>query len=653
MLLPVLLLATPVAMWCAPLVAAGATAVNNNPASRRASRAPGAKLVDSPALSGLTDAEADVAMWLASDEMGQAHLLAGWESAAPADKRRLIEQVVRMDKTYPEDAQGRSGLSAYVAHARDLLAESAAGKNPFEGCSAEVPDGENMEVGSDAFRADERLGMQHIQNAAFVLVAGGLGERLGYDGIKVELPTETLTCASFLQTYITSLLAMQRKYDTSRPVPLVIMTSADTHEKTVSLLEANDYFGMPREQLHFITQSNVPAVNDNDGGFALVKDDAFALQTKPHGHGDVHTLLHTSGLLPKLQAEGRTHLIFFQDTNVLAFKAIPAALGVSVRRNLAMNSLAVPRSPGEAAGAICKLVRADAPPLVINVEYNQLEPLLQAAGGGDVPDASGYSPYPGNVNTLIFELAPYAAALQATGGSMPEFVNPKYANAEKTTFKKPTRLECMMQDFPKLLTPDVGVGFTAFERWFSFSPVKNSIAEAIASHEKGVYAASPGAGEAAVYEANARLLRLAGCNVASDVMPSEFLGLPLNLGPAIALTPNFALTVDEVIRRCVGGEAVRISGRSSLVLDGDITLHSLTLDGALSILACDGASVSVRECSVSNAGWPFAAVEPGTPPKGVSIRGYNVGDRTAGLQIEVTEPGQYELGPGGELTRIE
>ena len=28
---------------------------------------------------------------------------------------------------------------------------------------------------------------------------------------------------------------------------------------------------------------------------------------------------------------------------------------------------------------------------------------------------------------------------------MPEFVNPKYANEERTIFKKPTRLECMMQ----------------------------------------------------------------------------------------------------------------------------------------------------------------------------------------------------------------
>lgn len=149
---------------------------------------------------------------------------------------------------------------------------------------------------------------------------------------------------------------------------------------------------------------------------------------------------------------------------MLAFKAIPAALGVSVRRQLVMNSLTVPRSPGEAAGAICKLVRPAEAPLVINVEYNQLEPLLNASGlGGDTADATGSSPYPGNVNTLIFALEPYAAALAQTGGSMPEFVNPKYANDDKTKFKKPTRLECMMQ------VPQTRMHFITFYR-FASSP---------------------------------------------------------------------------------------------------------------------------------------------------------------------------------------
>ena len=69
---------------------------------------------------------------------------------------------------------------------------------------------------------------------------------------------------------------------------------------------------------------------------------------------------------------------------------------------------------------------------MINVEYNQLDALLKTSGtGGDTADDSGFSPYPGNVNTLLLSLEPYAKALAATGGTMPEFVNPKYANEEQ------------------------------------------------------------------------------------------------------------------------------------------------------------------------------------------------------------------------------
>merc|ERR1712187_720834 len=89
--------------------------------------------------------------------------------------------------------------------------------------------------------------------------------------------------------------------------------------------------------------------------------------------------------------------------------------------------------------------------LTINVEYNQLDPLLkETPAGGDVADDTGFSPYPGNINVLVFKLKPMARNLKKTAGIVPEFVNPKWADPEKTKFKSATRLECMMQDYPRL-----------------------------------------------------------------------------------------------------------------------------------------------------------------------------------------------------------
>lgn len=62
---------------------------------------------------------------------------------------------------------------------------------------------------------------------------------------------------------------------------------------------------------------------------------------------------------------------------------------------------------------------------------------------------SAHAQTAGNINQLLFKLEPYVATLEKTHGVMGEFVNPKYADAARTVFKKPTRLECMMQDYPK------------------------------------------------------------------------------------------------------------------------------------------------------------------------------------------------------------
>ena len=58
-----------------------------------------------------------------------------------------------------------------------------------------------------------------------------------------------------------------------------------------------------------------------------------------------------------------------------------------------------------------------------------------------MPDASGFSPYPGNINILLFSLPRYAERLEETSGVVPEFVNPKWADKEKTRLKSSTRLD--------------------------------------------------------------------------------------------------------------------------------------------------------------------------------------------------------------------
>ena len=76
----------------------------------------------------------------------------------------------------------------------------------------------------------------------------------------------------------------------------------------------------------------------------------------------------------------------------------PRLAGVSVRNGYDVNSLAVPRRAKEAIGAIALLKNeGTGHQMTVNVEYNQLDPLLRATTHpeGDVNDDTGFSPFPG------------------------------------------------------------------------------------------------------------------------------------------------------------------------------------------------------------------------------------------------------------------
>ena len=51
------------------------------------------------------------------------------------------------------------------------------------------------------------------------------------------------------------------------------MTSDDTNQKTVALLEKNKNFGMEKDQIIILKQEKVPAIIDNHARFSLLNKD--------------------------------------------------------------------------------------------------------------------------------------------------------------------------------------------------------------------------------------------------------------------------------------------------------------------------------------------------------------------------------------------
>jgi UDP-sugar pyrophosphorylase len=301
---------------------------------------------------------------------------------------------------------------------------------------------------------------------------------------------------------------------------------------------------------------------------------------------------------------------------------------------------------------------------VINVEYNQLDPLLRTQGDclGDVPDPkTGYSPFPGNANNLVLELSAYAKTLRGEDqGVVLEFVNPKYKDKTRTEFKKPTRLECMMQDIPKLYQKELGVeariGFTLFDRWFTFSPAKNALDAGQEAVAQGSLA--PGtmsSAESDKYRQNQRKLKHVGVDVPvssdDDLVPVA--GIPVTPGPRIILCPAFGITQEEYREKIRG--PMKISGRSSLVLDGHhLVLEGLDLDGALVIRAGEMSHVTVQAgFTVKNRGWDLQELDPDVEyPEHVRIRGYTMNKHETAEYL-IYEPGTFVITAEGELTKVE
>ena len=304
-------------------------------------------------------------------DIGEQDKLAKWEEAGINDeqKRAQLDQVDELERGYT------GGLTAYKENVRKLLEASKKGVNPFEGFEPSVPNGDDLSNQPRRVQELAEVGLKGANRVSFVLVAGGVGDRLkGLKGVKLGIPTDLVTMKPYLQTYVESILEIQRRSNNlnneDRKVPLTIMTSSETHDMTVQLLRDNNYFGMDglsinptREQVDrgdvrqivILTQGTVPAVNNNEAEFVLNPNNSYRFQEKPHGHGDVHMLIQRAGLASYWNRQGIGQTIFFQDTNGQVFNAILPGIGNSLQKKSALNFLTVPRGAGEKAGAIVQM----------------------------------------------------------------------------------------------------------------------------------------------------------------------------------------------------------------------------------------------------------------------------------------------------------
>lgn len=294
-----------------------------------------------------------------------------------------------------------------------------------------------------------------------VLLAGGMGTRLGSDAPKGMYDIGKTKPVFIFQRLIENLFDVVRETDTM--IHLFIMTSEKNHEMTVSFLEEKNYFGYDQNYIHFFKQDMAPAT-DYEGKIYL--EEKSRLATSPNGNGGWLTSMRSAGLLDLVHEQGIEWLNVFAVDNVLQRIADPLFLGATIEAGCTVGAKVVRKNdPDEKVGVMCQ---KNGHPSIM--EYYELTPELR-----DTLDENGERAY--NFGVILNYLIEVKNAEQVMNQALPVHVVEKkipYLDKKGNLIKpeEPNgyKFETLILDLIELM--DQCLPFEV-EREKEFAPIKN------------------------------------------------------------------------------------------------------------------------------------------------------------------------------------
>jgi UDP-N-acetylglucosamine/UDP-N-acetylgalactosamine diphosphorylase len=204
----------------------------------------------------------------------------------------------------------------------------------------------------DDFEKAKIKGREYIAGGktAVLLVAGGQGTRLGFNGPKGILSIGPVSGKSLFRIHAEKILFFSKKNNIS--IPWLIMTSKENHEETVKYFNSNNYFGLKKQDVFFFSQKMLPSL-DLDGKLLLKTKNSLCMN--PDGHGGALSALSSSGILDELKNRKIDIISYFQVDNPLVNILDPAFIGFHILNGSDVSSKGVMKtSPDEKVGVFVK-----------------------------------------------------------------------------------------------------------------------------------------------------------------------------------------------------------------------------------------------------------------------------------------------------------
>ncbi|MBT3190952.1 MAG: UDPGP type 1 family protein [Verrucomicrobia bacterium] len=384
-------------------------------------------------------------------ECGQEHALRFWDGLGEAERDALLGQIETID-----------------AESIKLM-QSMLGTEPATAGEATIEPSPVVELAAIAEReATENLtelGCAALSGGTVgvVLVAGGQGSRLGFDGPKGAYSVGPISGASLFEIHARKVLALEQKFGAE--IPFYIMTSQVNDAPTRAFFAENDNFDLAADRVLFFTQGMWPAL---DGDGKLMLDSPSHIFMSPDGHGGTLTALQQRGMFDDMDRRGIKTIFFFQVDNPLVEIADPAFLGLHVKEGADISiKVCSKRDPEEGLGIVARKGDRN-----IIVEYSELTPEQMHE---TLPDGNLKLRF-GSVAIHVFSV-PFLK--QEAAAQLPLHVAHKKVpclDASGTLVSPDSPNAYKFEKFIFDVVPDAKVAINVeFERANEFSPVKNAV----------------------------------------------------------------------------------------------------------------------------------------------------------------------------------
>ena len=232
---------------------------------------------------------------------------------------------------------------------------------------------EEIEASKDKFL---KAGIESIKKGevAAVLLAGGMGTRLGFDLPKGCFNVGTSHELYIFECLINNLMDVVKQCDAY--IPLYIMTSEKNDGATQDFFEKHNYFGYNKDYVKFFIQDMACAVHYQG---KLLLEEKGRLATSPNGNGGWFTSMVKAGLDKDLHKRNVKWINIFAVDNVCQRIADPVFVGATILGNYECGSKVVRKvEPNEKMGLLCL---EDGMPSI--VEYYEMSKEMSEARAED------------------------------------------------------------------------------------------------------------------------------------------------------------------------------------------------------------------------------------------------------------------------------